>query len=86
MTIYFFYSQVQARLKIVATSASAGDAQEVFKITFNALRNGDYSVGVDTESYQSILEYALSNIDFLFFLGIYMLSGNLNLNNKKTVG
>ena len=59
-----FHSQVQEWLSIVANSTSAGDAQEVFKIAFNALTNGDYSVGVDIERYQSVLEYALTQSKF----------------------
>ena len=45
-------SQVQARLSIVGTSASAVDAQKVFKSTFKALINEDYSIAIDIERYQ----------------------------------
>ena len=45
-------SQVQARSSIVGNSAPAMDAQQVFKSTFKALINEDYSIGIDIERYQ----------------------------------
>ena len=44
-------SQVQARSSIVGKSAPAVDAQQVFKGTFKALINEDYSIGIDIERY-----------------------------------
>ena len=38
----------------------------------------------DIDRYQSVLEHALSKVDFSIVTGIYMLSGNLNLNIGKT--
>ena len=58
-----FTSQVQARSSIVGSSAPAVDAQKVFKSTFKALINKDYSIGIDIERYQRVLEHALSKID-----------------------
>ena len=44
-------SQAQARSSIVDNSAPALDVQEVFKSTFKALINEDYSIGTDIERY-----------------------------------
>ena len=82
----FLTSQVQARSSIVGNSAPAVDAQQVFKSTFNALINEDYSIGIDIKRYQGVLEHALSKIDFSVGTGIYMLPNNLNLNTGKTKG
>ena len=82
----FLTSQVQARSTIVGNSAPAVDAQQVFKSTFNALINEDYSIGIDIKRYQGVLEHALSKIDFSVGTGIYMLPNNLNLNTGKTKG
>ena len=71
-------SQVQARSSIVGNSAPAVDAQQVFKSTFKALINEDYSIGIDIERYQGVLEHALSKVDFSVGTGIYMLPSNLN--------
>ena len=79
-------SQVQARSGMVGNSASAVDAQQVFKSTFKALINEDYTIGIDIERYQGVLEYALSKVDFSVGTGIYMLPSNLNLNIGKTKG
>ena len=76
-------SQVQARSSIVGNSAAAVDDQQVFKSTFKALINEDYSIGIDIERYQ-VLEHALSKIDFSVETGIYMLPSNLNLSIGKT--
>ena len=64
----------------------AVDAQEVFKSTFKEVINEDYSIGIDIERYQEVLEHALSKIDFSVGTGIYMLPSNLNLNIGKTKG
>ena len=77
-------SQVQARSSIVGNSAPAVDAQQVFKSTFKALINEDYSIAIDTERYQGVLEHALSKVDFSVGIGIYMVPSNLNLNIGKT--
>ena len=53
--------QAQARSSIVGNSAPAVDAQQVFKGTFKALINEDYSIGIDNERYQGMLELALSD-------------------------
>ena len=59
----------------------------MFKSTFNALINEDYSAGIDIERYQGVLEHALSCImHFLVGIGIYMLPINLNLNIGRTKG
>ena len=62
------------------------DAQKVFKSTFKALINEDYSIGIDIERYQGVLEHALSKVDFSVGLGIYMLPSNLNLSIGKVKG
>ena len=79
-------SQVQARSSIVGNSATVVDAQKVFKSTFKALINKDYSIGIDIERYQGVLEHALSKVDFSVGIGIYMLLSNLNLNIGKMKG
>ena len=79
-------SQVQARSSIVGNSAPAVDVQQVFKSTFKALINEDYSIGIDIERYQGVLEHALSKVDFSVGTGIYILPSDLNLNIGKTKG
>ena len=79
-------SQIHARSSIVGNSASAVDAQKVFKSTFKALINEDYSIAIDIERYQEVLEHALSKVDFSMGTGIYMLPSNLNLSIGKTKG
>ena len=79
-------SQVQARSSIVENSASAVDAQQLFKSTFKALINEDYSISTVIDRYQGVLEHALSKVDFSVGTGIYMLPSNLNLIIGKTVG
>ena len=79
-------SQVQAGSSIVGNSAPAVDAQKVFKGTFKALINEGYSIGIDIERYQGVLEHALSKVDFSVGTGIYILPSDLNLNIGKTKG
>ena len=79
-------SQFQARSSIVGNSAPAVDAQKVFKSTFKEPINADYSIGINIERYQGVLEHALSKVDFSVGTGIYMLPSNLNLNIGKTKG
>ena len=80
-----FQVQVQARSSIVHNSASAIDAQHVFKSTLKTLINEDYSISADTDRHQSVPEYALSKVDFSSGTDIYILPSNLNLNIGKTV-
>ena len=79
-------SQVQARSSIVGNSAPAVDAQQVFKSTFKALINEDYSIAIDIERYQGVLGHALSKVDFSVGIGIWMPPSNLNLKIGKTKG
>ena len=79
-------SQVQTRSSIAGNSAPAVDAQQVFKSMFKALINEDYSIGIGSERYQGVLEYALSTVDFSVGTGIYMLPSDLNLSIGKTKG
>ena len=79
-------SQVLARSSIAGNSASAMDAQKVFKTTFNALINEDCSIGADIKRYQVMLEHGLSKVDFSVGIGIYILPSNLNLTIGKTNG
>ena len=81
-----FTSQVQASSSIVGNSAPELNAQQVFKSTFKELINKDYSITIDTERYQEVLEHALSKVDFSVETDIYMLPSNLNLNIGKTKG
>ena len=77
-------SQVQARSSIVGNSASAVDAQEVFKSTLKALIDKDYSISNDIPRYQDVVKHALSKVDFSLGIGIYMLPSNLNLSIGST--
>ena len=52
-------SQVQARSTIVGNSAPAMDAQRVLKGMFKAMIGEDYSIGIDIEKSQGVLEHAL---------------------------
>ena len=62
------------------------DAQQAFKGMFKALINADYSIGIDIERYQGVLEHALSKVDFSVSISIYMFPSNLNLSIGKTKG
>ena len=64
----------------------AVDSQQVFKSTFKALINEEYSIDIDIERYQGVLEHALSKVDFSVGTGIYMLPTKLNLSIGKTKG
>ena len=77
-------SQVQARSSIVGNSASAVDTQEVFKSTFKALIDENYSISNDIQRCQDVLEHALSKVDFSVGIGVYMLPSNLNLKIGST--
>ena len=57
-------SQVQARSSILGNSSTVVDAQQVFKNTFKVLINEYYSIVIDIERYQGVLEHALSKVDF----------------------
>ena len=59
------------------------DAQQVFKSTFNVLINDNYSISVDVDRYQDVLEHALQKLGFSIRTGIYMLPRNFNLNDCK---
>ena len=72
MTAYVYLAltfQVQARSSIVGNSAPAVDAQQTLIGTFKALINEDYSIGIDIERYQGVLEHALSKVDFSVAIG-----------------
>ena len=65
-------SQVQTRSSVVGNSAPAMNTQQVFKSTFKALINEGYSIGINIERYQGVLEHALSKVDFSVGTGIYI--------------
>ena len=77
-------SQVQGRSSIVGNSAPVVDAYYVFKSMLKVLINKDYSIGIDIERYQGVLEYLLSKVDFSVSTGVCMLPRNLHLNIGKT--
>ena len=79
-------SQVQARSSMAGNSASAVDAQEVFKSAFKVLIDKDYSISNDIKRYQDVLEHALSKVDFYVGIRIYMFPSNFNLNIGSTKG
>ena len=62
------------------------EAQQVFKSTFKALINEEYSIGINIGRYQGVLEHALSKVGFSVGTGIYMLPSNLSLSTGKTKG
>ena len=82
----FLTSQLQSKSSIVGNSEPAVDAQQVFKSTFKARINEDYSIGIDIARYQGVLEHALSKVDFLMGTSIYMLPSVLSLNMGETKG
>ena len=55
------------------------DAQKVLKSTFKALINEDYSIGINIERHQGVLEHVLSKVDFPIGIGIYIPPSNLNI-------
>ena len=55
-------------------------AQQAFKGMLKALMNEDYSIGIDIEKYQGVLE---PKVDLSVGIGIYMLPINLNWSNGK---
>ena len=65
-------SQAQARSSIVGNSAPAVDSQNVFKGMLEELIYEDYSISIDTERYQGVLEHALSKVDFSLGIDIYI--------------
>ena len=79
-------SQVQERSSIIGNSALAVDAKQPLKGMFEALINEDYSIGIDIERYQGVLENGLSKVDFSVGISICMLPSNLNLSSGKTKG
>ena len=79
-------SQVQARSSTVGNSAPAVDSQKAFKGMFKVLINEDYSIGINIERYQRVLEHALAKVDFSVGIGICMLPSNLSLSIEKTKG
>ena len=58
--------------------------KNIFRSTFKALINKDYSIGIDFERYQGALKHALSKVDFSVGRGIYMLPSDLNLSVGNT--
>ena len=68
----------------MGNSAPAVDVQQVFKSTFKALINEDYSIAIDMDRYQGVLKHALSKLDFSVGTGIYILPSDLDLSIGKT--
>ena len=62
------------------------DAQQVFNSMFDELINEDYSLSIDTDRYQSVLDNTLSKMGFTIGTGNNMLRNNSNLNIGKTAG
>ena len=57
--------QAPTKSRMVGNSASAVDAQQIYKSTFNTLLNEYYSINADIDRNQGILEHTLSKMDFL---------------------
>lgn len=53
---------------------------------FNLLINENYSIGVDTELHQSVLEHAMSKKLYSVGTSMCMVPSNLNLRVGKTSG
>ena len=70
----------------MGNSAPAVHSQQIFKSTFKAFINKYYSIAIDIERYQGVLEHALSKVHFLVGMGIYMLPSDLSLNTGKMKG
>ena len=49
----------------------------------NALINEDYSIDIDFQRNQGVLEHALSKVYFSVGIGIHMLPSNLNLSIER---
>lgn len=62
------------------------NAQQVFQSIFNALINDDSFIKVNIEKYQSVLEHALSKVDYSIGTGIYILPSSLNMSIGKATG
>lgn len=60
----FLTSQIQTRSIIAGNPGSAMKAQHVFKSTFDALINKNYSIGIDIESYLGVSGQPISKADF----------------------
>ena len=58
----------------------------MFKSTIKPQINEDYSIGMDIERYQGVLEHALSKVDFSVGIGIYLLPSNLSWSIGRTKG
>ena len=78
--------QVQARSNLVGNSALAVDAQQALNSTFKALIHKDYSIGINIERCQRVLEHALSKVDFSVGTVIYVLPSDLKLSMGNTKG
>ena len=68
----------------MGNSAPTVDAQQVFKSTFKALIIEDYSIVIDIDSCQGVLQHALSKVDFSVSTGKYIPLSDLNLSIGKT--
>ena len=53
---------------------------------FKAPINEDYSIGIDIERCQGVLEHPLSKVEFSVGIGIYMFPTNVNLSIGKRKG
>ena len=78
--------QVQARSNLVGNSALAVDTQQALNSTFKALIHKDYSIGINIERCQRVLEHALSKVDFSVGTVIYVLPSDLKLSMGNTKG
>ena len=68
---------------VIGNSASAMDAQEVFKTAFENLISAEYSNAADGSRYQNVLQHAQSKAEFSVGENIYMISSDLNLQILK---
>lgn len=78
-----YTSQVQAIYSVIGNSASAMDAQKVFKTAFENLISAEYSNAADGSRYQNVLQHAQSKAESSVGENIYMISSDLNLQILK---
>ena len=71
---------------VVTNSMSSVDAQKVFKSMFNALLNEDYSISINIDRYQSVLEYAIVKSGFFNRHRCLYASKKFKLEHRESCG
>ena len=76
-------SQTSKRGPVIGHEARNLDVQRLFLNTFENIVNGRFDIPEDIRSFQKILQYARSKIDYVIGEFIYMLPSNMNLRIGK---